>query len=188
MPLHLTESPFAGAMDVVASGTRAASSYRLLLSTLGNLEAPTHERVKARPTYIYDQTRLQAMVRERLMASGWLFEVELLPKQVVDGVRLAEIKSDLIGPDCIVILDFGNRTSWSHNLVTRVVGSLKRVPGALTVFVTPTDAFAKRIDSNLGTFERVTSELRFLTARRPEMVPGPLMLVGVEPIDMPPVR
>jgi hypothetical protein len=178
--MHVTDAPFAGAADLLRDDVEVASGYRILLDVLGRMSMPHQGRVKASPFFIYDQTELQARLRDELCRAGWSYRRALTPDLTYDGVHVTGTVSDLIGHGCHVILEFGNRASWAHNLVTRVVAAHRREFARLTVFVTPTDRLARQIDTNLASFERVAASVGQLAQLAPEMIPGPLVVVGVD--------
>jgi hypothetical protein len=50
----------------------------------------------------------------------------------------------------------------------------------------PTHRFAARIDSNLVSFERVTIDMKRLAYHSPNMIPGPMLIIGIEPQNIVP--
>ena len=177
--MKLVDAPFAGASKLLERDPDLERAYRGVLKILRETSVPPQSRQKASPLFIYDQRELQRIVREQLRSAGFRHGRALSPDTAFDTVRIPGIQADMIGHDLHVLLDFGNRASWAHNLVTRVLGGFAMEVARLTVLVTPTDAFARHIDTNLGTFERVASSVRLMERWRPESLPGPIVVVGV---------
>ncbi len=179
--MQLTEASIGGAIDILRDNDKSLAGYRQLLGILRSASVPRRGTAKAKPRFVYDQTALVKALREDLVGDGWLREIGLWPDINVDGVRLAGVRSDMLRDGVHVIFEFGNRSSWAYNLVTRVVLGVARADVGLTVVVTPTHPFAESIDSNLATFERVSAELARIHQVFPPMVPGRIMVIGVEP-------
>jgi hypothetical protein len=179
--MSVTEAPFAGALQILDEAMPLSEAYRELSEVLAATEAPLRERPKARPEYIYDQTAFARDVRTALRARGWSHEVPLAPEAWSSGVRIPAVFADMVKGSCQTILEFGNRASWAHNLLTRIALAHGSGRVGITFLVTPMHDFAATIDSNLVSFERVDVEIRRLLRAQPGMIPGPLLLVGVSP-------
>jgi hypothetical protein len=112
---------------------------------------------------------------------GWEREAPIQPGSSRRGVALAPVKADMSKSRVHAIFEFGNRASYAYNTLSRfALGTVE--PGfVVTAFVVPTAAFANRIDSNLATFERLVAEFNRLERLLPRMIPGPLLIVGVQP-------
>lgn len=179
--MDVQDAPLAGASELLKSDVRCREAFDELMSVLARTSVPSQERVKAKASYIYDQRKLQQKVRSALLASGWRGEKVLAPQLRVGRVLIPEVRSDMIKDGVHAILEFGNRASYSANLLSRGVFGVVTRTVRLTVMVTPTDSFARQIDANLTTYERVTGELGRLSAAVPQHVFGPLVIVGVKP-------
>ena len=179
--MKVVDAPFAGAAQLLEREPGLESSYRRLLQILAETAAPRQSRKKASPLFVYDQRELQKNLRALLTTIGYTHGRALSPDTSYDDVRIPGVQADMLGHGLHVLLDFGNRASWAHNLVTRVLGGFAIEVVRLTVIVTPTDAFARRIDTNLGTFERVASSMRLIERWRAQSLPGPMIVVGVAP-------
>jgi hypothetical protein len=179
--LKVVDAPFGGAAQLLEVERPLDIAYRRLLGLLTETSVRRQTRQKASPLFVYDQRELQKALRAQLRALGFSHGRALSPDTTFDGVRVPGIQADMIGDGLHVVLDFGNRASWAHNLVTRVLGGVANEFAQLTVIVTPTDGFARRIDTNLGTFERIAASLREIERWKRESLPGPIILVGVAP-------
>jgi len=179
--VRVQEWPFAGALDVLRDRQAEAEAYQQLMTFLSASEPPRHGNAKHHPRFVFDQTRLADDLRVRLKEVGWQHGDILSGEMVVDGVRLPPVRGDMIKGATHVVFEFGNVASFAHNLLTRVTLASAMHGIGLTVLVTPTSVFARQIDSNLAAFERVAGEMSRLAAVHPEAIPGPLMVVGVEP-------
>lgn len=184
--VKVIDAPIAGASDVLRADAQVEAAYHRLLAVLIATDAPRQSRTKASSLFVYDQRELQAALRAELRGFGWSHGRGLSEDLVYDGVRVPGIQADMLGDGLHVVLEFGNRASWAHNLVTRVLGATSRGLALMTVLVTPTQAFARRIDTNLGTFERVAASLQLMDRWRPEAIPGPIIVVGVVPDPLAP--
>jgi hypothetical protein len=151
------DAPFADAFDLLKRSQVTEVAYQSVLDLLAHASVPAQSKEKAKPQFVFDQTAL----------------------------RIRGIQADSIGHRIHVVLEFGNRASWAHNLVTRITGAVAANLVDLTVVVVPTDAFSRRIDTNLATFERVVANVRLLERWNPCSIPGPLIVVGVEPDVLP---
>lgn len=179
--MRVVDAPIAGAAELLREDREIEAAYERLISLLISTGVPRQTKAKSSPRYIYDQRELQSVLRAQLRGLGWTHGRGLSEDTVFDGVRTPGIQADLIGSGLHVILEFGNRASWAHNLLTRVLGAVAGGHARLTVFVTPTDELARQIDANLGSFERVATTLRLIERWSPHVIPGPLMLIGVGP-------
>lgn len=184
--MNISDAPIGGAAAILRRDAEVDAAYRRLLEILISTPAPRQPRAKASPLFVYDQRAFQADLRAQLRGLGWSHGRSLSEDATFDGVRIPGVQADMLGDGLHVILEFGNRTSWAHNLMTRALGAAARDLTRLTVFVMPTQAFARRIDTNLATFERVAASLHMIERWRPEVVPGPLMLVGIVPDPLAP--
>jgi hypothetical protein len=184
--VQVIDAPINSAADLLLADREVDAAYRRLLVLLFDTSAPRQNRVKASPLFVYDQTELQRLIRSQLRGLGYTRGRQLSADTTYDGVRIPGFQADMIGHGLHVILEFGNRASWAHNLVTRVLGGIASDYARLSVVVAPTDAFARRIDTNLGTFERIASSLKLIERWRRESLPGPILVVGVTPDPMAP--
>lgn len=162
----------------------AREAYFELLDVLQDCDAPRRDSPKSKPAYVFDQTALVESARSRLEALGWDREVSIHPASSTRGAALAPVKADMSKSGVHAIFEFGNRASYAYNTLSRfALGTVE--PGfSVTAFVVPTTTFANRIDSNLATFERLVAEFRRLEQVLPRMIPGPLLIVGVEPFRL----
>lgn len=179
--VKVVDAPFGGAAQLLETERQLDLAYRRLLEVLIGTSVPRQRRQKASPLFVYDQRELQKSLRAQLRGLGFSYGRALSPDTTFDGVRVPGIQADMIGDGLHVVLDFGNRASWAHNFLTRVLGGVANQIAQLTVIITPTDGFARRIDTNLGTFERVAASLREIERWRRESLPGPIIVVGVAP-------
>jgi hypothetical protein len=179
--MNVVDAPIGGAIELIRSDSQVDAAYRRLLGVLIDTSVPSQTRVKASPLFVYDQRQLQVQLRAQLRGLGYTHGRTLSPDSTYDGVRIPGYQADMVGDGLHVIFEFGNRASWAHNLVTRVLGGVAQDLAALSVIVAPTDAFARRIDTNLGTFERIAASLGTIERWRSESIPGPMMIVGVWP-------
>lgn len=179
--MKVIDAPVAGAADLLRNDAGIDAAYRKLLGILASTEAPRQTRAKASSLFVYDQRQLQVDLRAQMRGVGWSHARGLSEDTTYDGVRVPGVQADMLGNGLHVILEFGNRASWAHNLVTRVLGAASTGLASMTVFVTPTQTFARRIDTNLGTFERIAASLHLMERWRPEAIPGPMIVVGVSP-------
>lgn len=183
--MRTKDAPFADALDLLKGSPSIEAAYQSVLDVLGSAAVPAQTRTKASPRFVFDQTALQENLRAELRASGFTFGRALSADTESDGIHIRGIQADSIGHRVHVVLEFGNRASWAHNLVTRITGAVAGAFVDLTVVVVPTDEFSRRIDTNLATFERVVANLRLLERWNACSIPGPLIVVGVEPEVMP---
>ncbi len=151
--MQVTDVPFRGAADLLRRDQEVDHGYRSLLRVLMETTVPRQTRTKASPRYIYDQTQLQKNIRAQLVGVGWTHGRALSADLTYDRVTFTGIRADLLGDGCHVILEFGNRASWAHNLVTRGVGANSLGLARLLVFVAPSTSMADQIDANLASFE-----------------------------------
>jgi hypothetical protein len=179
--VRVQEWPFAGAIDVLREQTAVRAAYDQLVTFLLEADPPRHGKVKHQPRFVYDQTGLADDLRLRLKTVGWQHGDVLSGEMTIDGVRLPPVRADMVKGPTHVVFEFGNVASFAHNLLTRVTLAAATQGIRLTVLVTPTSRFARLIDSNLAAFERVAGEMSRLADAHPEAIPGPLMVVGVEP-------
>ena len=179
--MDVQDAPLAGASDLLRTDSRCRAAYEELIGVLDRAAVPRQEKAKAKAIYIYDQTALQQRLRSSLIALGWKGEKTLAPQLRVGRVLIPEVKSDMLKDGVHTIFEFGNRASYSTNLLTRGVFGVVTRAARLTAMVTPTDAFARQIDTNLTTYERVTGELGRLSAALPQNIFGPLVIIGVAP-------
>lgn len=178
------DAPFANAHDLLKASSPIEVAYRSVLDVLTRATAPAQTKTKASPRFVFDQTALQEGLRADLSARGFTYGRALSADVKSDGINIRGIQADSIGHRVHVVLEFGNRASWAHNLLTRVTGAVAGAFVDLTIVVVPTDEFSRRIDTNLATFERVVANLRLLERWNACSIPGPLIVVGVEPETM----
>ena len=179
--MEVVDAPFAGAAELLRSDPPIDRAYRRLLRVLMTTAVPRQTKQKSSSAYVFDQRELQALLRSQLLGIGWSHGRALSEDVSYDRVRIRGFQADMLGEGLHVILDYGNRSSWAHNVLTRMLGTVARDWARLTVLVTPTDSLARKIDSNLGTFERVAVSLRAIERWNPTALPGPLILVGTSP-------
>jgi hypothetical protein len=179
--MRLREWPFVDAARIVATDVQVRGAYSQLTRVLSAATPPRQVKTKARSEFIYSQTVLAKLVRTELGSLGWTRGEVLATEAEVDGVRVPACRADLVRPPVHAILEFGNRASYGLNLVTRVPLAVARSSIRLSVMITPTERFGRQLDTNLAIFERVAGEIHRLLDARPEALPGPLMVVGIEP-------
>ena len=167
--------------ELLRADEGAREAYYELIDVLQECDAPRRDHPKSKPAYVFDQTALVELARSRLEALGWAREAPIHPASSLRGASLAPVKADMSKSRVHAIFEFGNRASYAYNTLSRyALGTVE--PGfAITAFVVPTATFANRIDSNLATFERLVGEFNRLERLLPRMIPGPLLIVGVEP-------
>lgn len=183
--MRTKDAPFSRALDLLNRSPAMESAYRSVLDVFDRASAPPQMKTKASPRFVFDQTALQERLRTDLRTLGFAYGRALSPDVKSDGIHIRGIQADMIGHRLHVVLEFGNRASWAHNLVTRITGAVAGDFADLTVVVVPTDEFSRRIDTNLATFERVVANLRLLERWNACCIPGPLIVVGVEPEVIP---
>lgn len=183
--MRTKDAPFTGAHDLLNGRRSIESAFRSVLEVLGRADVPAQTKMKASPRFVFDQTALQENLRAELRRNGFAYGRALSADVKSDGIHIRGVQADMIGHGLHVVLEFGNRASWAHNLITRVTGAVAGEFADLTVVVVPTDEFSRRIDTNLATFERVVANLRLLERWNACSIPGPLIVVGVEPEAMP---
>lgn len=177
----VSDAPFAAAADLLRADSPSFVAYWELVKTLQSSEAPRHDRRKAKPQYVYDQTALIESLRNTLEDAGWARNQVLAPEAERAGTRIRRVSSDMMKSGVHAIFEFGNRSYYAYNMLTRVAFGVATDRVRLSVFVLPTQEFANSIDSNLVSFEQVGAELARLIAALPQMVPGPVMLIGLQP-------
>jgi hypothetical protein len=171
----------AGAVEAIRSDQARSDAYFELIDLLEELDVRRHGKKKSRAEYVWDQTDLIARARGELAKRGWTRDTVIVPSATSFESRLAPVKADTIKGDVQVIFEFGNRASYAYNTLTRVALGCAVVGVAVTVFVVPRIRFANAIDSNLASFERLAGEFKRLQDVGSTMVPGPLVILGVEP-------
>lgn len=183
--MRTKDAPFANAFDLLRGSPETEAAYQAVLDLLERSSVPAQTKAKASPRFVFDQTALQERLRAELRSIGFAYGRALSPDATSDGIQIRGIQADSIGHRIHVVLEFGNRASWAHNLVTRITGAVAGDLVDLTIVIVPTDAFSRRIDTNLATFERVAANVRLLERWNPCSIPGPLIVLGVEPEVLP---
>ena len=168
-----------GDPDLREQGSEA-ECYGQVVAFLREADPPRHHKVKHDARFVFDQTKLADDMRF-LKSVGWQHGDVVSGQLAIDGVRLPAVRADMIKQCTHVVFEFGNVASFAHNLLTRVTLATAKRGIRLTALITPTSVFARQIDSNLAAFERVAGEMNRLADAHPEAIPGPLMVVGVEP-------
>jgi hypothetical protein len=177
----ISDAPLAGAADVLRTDSSVFSAYSELVNVLRRSSAPRHERRKAKPQYVYDQTTFVGSIRDALEAASWTRNVVLAAEAELSGTRVRRVNADMVKSGVHAIFEFGNRSYYAYNVLTRVAFGFASGNILLSVFVLPTQEFANSIDSNVVSFEQVGAEMARLLSGVPQMVPGPMMLIGVAP-------
>jgi hypothetical protein len=168
-------------MDFLRSEARGLDAYNEVVRVLRSARPPEQQKTKAKKSFIYDQTELIKQLRAELQMVGWTREALLAPEVQSEKIVLRRISADTLKYRVHTIFEFGNRSYYAYNIMTRVALGFATGAVGLAVFVLPTHRFAAAIDSNLVSFEQVAAELARLSAAMPRMIPGPTMLVGIEP-------
>ncbi|MEK6227470.1 MAG: hypothetical protein AABM40_14405 [Chloroflexota bacterium] len=156
-------------------------TYSELVEVLRNTQAPRQVRHKAKPQYVFDQTGLIRSLRAELQKREWKRDVLFAAESATNDIRIRRVTADTLRTGVHAIFEFGNRSYYAYNLVTRVAFGYATGIVRLAVFVLPTQKFANAIDSNVVSFEQVAAEMVRLVSSLPRMVPGPMMLIGIEP-------
>lgn len=179
--MRYQDAPLLGAAELLTKDHAIRFAYEELIGILERSGVPPQEKAKSKPSFVYDQTKLQSAIRRTLRSHGWTQKIPLAPEVRLASARVPAIESDMIKDQLQVILEFGNRASFFANFLSRFAFGVASRKVRLTVFVTPTYRFAGKIDANLANFERITAEVGRLATGVPTLIPGPLVMVGVEP-------
>ncbi len=178
--MQVTDAPFGGASEIIGRDPAVGAGYEAVLRVLMSTSMPLRGVAKSRPRFIYDQTEFQRLIRAQLRSMGWTHGRALSTDFVYDGTKMSGVRADLMGFGCHAILEFGNRASWAHNLLTRGVGSVNGAGAQLLIYVAPVARLADQIDSNLATFERIAASLAWIEQRAPRCLPAPVSVIGVD--------
>lgn len=179
--MRIAEASLAGAMDVLRAQAQALNAYNELIAVLRTANPPQQLRKKAKKAFVYDQTELIKEVRAELQTRGWKREVLFAPESRSEQILIRRVSADTLKDGVHAIFEFGNRSYYAYNLTTRVAFGFSTRSTVLAVFVLPSHRFAAAIDSNVVSFEQVVAELGRLCTALPHMIPGPTMIVGLEP-------